>query len=133
MAPRPRVGTIISATIPVFIVFSAALRLGQPVSSRQKLGLLAAFAGIALVALGHGQETTSALQTTASGAAWVLLSALAIAFYYVWSIELTKEYGTAAVAAWSTLFGFLALLPWTGWQTWNHPVQVTAQSLVAAV
>ena len=46
------VGTIISATIPVFVVLFAALRLKQAVSGRQVLGLLAAFAGIALVAFG---------------------------------------------------------------------------------
>ena len=43
----------------------------------------------------------------------MLPSALTIAFYYVWSVELTEQYGTATVAAWSTVFGFLALLPYT--------------------
>jgi drug/metabolite transporter (DMT)-like permease len=85
------VGTIISATIPVFVVVFAALRLNQPVTGRQQLGLLAAFAGIALVAFGYGPEATAVHQSSASGAAWMLLSALAIAFYYVWSVELTGE------------------------------------------
>jgi len=105
------VGTIISATIPVFVVIFAALRLKHPVTGRQQLGLLAAFAGIALVAFGHGQETTAVQDSSLGGAAWMLLSALTIAFYYVWSVELTREYGTTMVAAWSTLFGFVALLP----------------------
>jgi drug/metabolite transporter (DMT)-like permease len=74
------VGTIISATIPVFVVVLAALRLEQPVTGRQQVGLLAAFAGIALVALGHGQETAAAHESSASGAVWMLLSALSIAF-----------------------------------------------------
>ena len=68
------VGTIISATIPVFVVLLAALRLKQPVSGRQKLGVLAAFAGIALVAF-EGQQATAVLQSSAGGAAWMLLSA----------------------------------------------------------
>jgi drug/metabolite transporter (DMT)-like permease len=127
------VGTIISATIPVFVVVFAALRLKQPVTGRQQLGLLAAFAGIALVASGHGQETAAVHQSSASGAVWLLLSALAIAFYYVWSVELTHEHGTAAVAAWSTLFGFLALVPWAGWEAWRDSVHVTAQALGAVV
>jgi drug/metabolite transporter (DMT)-like permease len=125
------VGTIISATIPVFIVFFAALRLKQPVSGRQKLGLLAAFAGIALVAF-NGQQSSAVLQTSVGGAGLLLLSALAIAFYYVWSVELTQEYGTAAVAAWSTLFGFMALLPWAGWEMWLVPLHLTAQAIRAA-
>jgi drug/metabolite transporter (DMT)-like permease len=125
-------GTIISATIPVFVVVFAALRLKQPVTGRQQLGLFAAFAGIALVALGDGQDATAVLQTSASGVAWMLLSALAIAFYYVWSFELTRAYGTAAVAAWSTLFGFMALLPSAGWEMWHAPIHITAQALGVA-
>lgn len=127
------VGTIISATIPVFVVVFAALRLKQPVTGQQQLGLLAAFGGIALVALGDGQEATAMLQTSLSGAGWMLLSALTIAFYYVWSFELTREYGTAAVAAWSTLFGFIALLPWAGMEMWQAPIHITAQALGVVV
>ncbi|WP_246797853.1 DMT family transporter [Burkholderia perseverans] len=124
-------GTIISATIPVFIVFFAAIRLKQQVSRWQKVGLLAAFAGIAVVALGH-QGASASAQTTSAGAAWVLLSALAIAFYYVWSVELTNTYGTATVAAWSTLFGFVALLPWCAREISHAALHVTTQGFVAA-
>lgn len=127
------VGTIISATIPVFVVLFAALRLQQPVTGRQRLGLLAAFAGIALVALGRGDEAAAMARTTAAGAAWMLLSAAAIAFYYVWSVELTRQYGTASVAAWSTLFGFIALLPLAGWEMAQAPVRFTAEAIAVAV
>lgn len=125
------VGAIISATIPIFIVLFAAVRLKQPVSGWQKLGLLAAFAGIALVALDHGSAAASG--SSLSGATCVLLSALAIAFYYVWSVELTQQYGAAAVAAWSTLFGFVTLLPWAGWEAWHVPIHITALALASAV
>lgn len=126
------VGTVISATIPVFVVFFAALRLKQPVSRLQQLGLLAAFAGMALVAFGYGQEGAALQQTTLSGAACLLLSALAIAFYYVWSVELTVEFGAATVAAWSTLFGFVALVPWATWEAWNAPIRLTLAGFGAA-
>ncbi|PZP38522.1 MAG: EamA family transporter, partial [Azospirillum brasilense] len=112
------VGTIISATIPIFIVVFAALRLGQAVSGWQRLGMLAAFGGIALVALGQDHGAAAASSSSLGGGACVLLSAVAVAFYYVWSVELTREFGTASVAAWSTLFGFVALLPWAGWEMW---------------
>ncbi len=127
------VGTIISATIPVFVVFFAAMRLKQRVTGLQKLGLLAAFIGIALVASGHGAEANAISRSTLSGAAWLLFSALAIAFYYVWSVEITMEYGAAAVAAWSSLFGFISLLPGVVWEWWNSPVSFTAQAVWAAV
>jgi O-acetylserine/cysteine efflux transporter len=127
------VGTIISATIPVFVVFFAAMRLKQRVTGLQKLGLLAAFIGIALVASGHGEEANEISRSTLSGATWLLISALAIAFYYVWSVEITIEYGAAAVAAWSSLFGFISLLPGVVWELWNGPVIFTAQAVWAAV
>jgi O-acetylserine/cysteine efflux transporter len=127
------VGTIISATIPVFVVVFAALRLKQAVSGRQALGLLAAFVGIALVASGNGREAPTASETTVAGVSLMLLSALAIAFYYVWSVELTNTYGTATLAAWSTFFGFVVLLPWAGWEMWRIPFHVTAEALGAAV
>jgi O-acetylserine/cysteine efflux transporter len=127
------VGTIISATIPVFVVVFAALRLRQPVTGRQQLELLVAFIGMALVASGHGQDTGVALDSSIIGAAWMLLSALSIAFYYVWSFELAHEYGTTTVAAWSTSFGFIALLPLAGWEMWHAPIHITAQAIAVAV
>lgn len=110
------VGTIISATIPLFVVAFAALRLKQPVSGMQMLGLIAAFVGIGLVALGNGDPSATGPQSSLIGASFLLLSAVAIAFYYVWSVQLTIQNGAATVVAWSTLFGLLALLPFAGWE-----------------
>jgi O-acetylserine/cysteine efflux transporter len=126
------VSTIISGTIPVFIVLFAALRLGQAVTGLQQLGLAAAFAGIALVAFGQGNGVADLAQTTLTGAALVLVSALTIAFYYVWSVELTARYGTVTVAVWSTLAGFLVLLPWTAWEIWHTPFQVEPVAVASA-
>lgn len=127
------VGTIFTATIPIFVVIFAALRLKQTVSRRQKLGLLAAFAGIALVALDKGEAAAGLLESSAAGVAWMLLSAVTIAFYFVWSVELADRYGTIVVVAWSTLFGFIALLPWAGWELSHVSFEVTAQGIGAAV
>lgn len=124
------VGTIISATIPVFVVIFAAIRLKQPVSGVQKIGLLAVFIGIGLVALDG--DASGILSASAAGVAWMLLSAVTIAFYYVWSVELTREHGIATLAAWSTFFGFLAVLPWTAWEIHRTPFQITGEGLAAA-
>lgn len=127
------VGTIISATIPVFVVVFAAVRLKQSVSRRQRLGLLAAFIGIALVALDSGGGGAGLLQSSLAGAAWLLLSALTIAFYFVWSVQLAERYGTAVVVAWSTLFGFIALIPWAAWEVSRVPFHITADGVCAAL
>lgn len=126
------VATTISAAIPVFVVVFASMRLKQPVSALQALGLAVAFVGIALVAWGRGDGSPSATPTSLWGAALVLLSTLTIAFYYVWSVELTEQYGTAPVAAWSTLFGFLALSPWAAWEMLHTPFSVTATGIASA-
>jgi len=127
------VGTVISATIPVFIVFFAAIRLGQHISTLQKVGLLSAFAGIAMVGIGDGQGGAAMTNSTLSGAAYLLLSAVTIAFYYVWSVELTKEYGAVAVATWSSLFGFLSRLPWLYWEMCTVPLNFSAQAVWSAI
>jgi len=124
------VGTIISATIPVFIVIFAALRLRQTVSPLQKTGLVAAFAGIALVALDG--DTADLSGTSVVGVAWMLFSSIAIAFYYVWSVELARAHGTTALVAWSTLFGFVALVPWALWEMGQTPIHVTATGFASA-
>jgi O-acetylserine/cysteine efflux transporter len=126
------IGAILSATIPVFVVVFAALRLNQRVTRKQVLGLVAAFAGIALVATGSGDDAASSSQTSAMGVAWMLISSVAIAFYYVWSVELTRQYGTPAVAAWSTLFGLIALLPWALWEAAHTNIHLTAEGLAVA-
>ena len=123
------VGTIISATIPVFIVILAAIRLRQPVTGRQWIGLVAAFGGIALVATGGGPDVADASRTTVAGLAWMLVSAVAIAFYYIWSAELAERYGTLPVVAWNSLAGLIAILPLAGWELTHEPVRITLQAL----
>lgn len=127
------VGTIISATIPIFIVIFAAFRLKQPVAGRQWIGLLAAFGGIALVAVGSGRGVDDLSRTTAAGVAWMLVSAVAIAFYYIWSAELTDKYGTLPVAAWNALAGLIAILPLAGWEIAHESFEITRQALWAIV
>ena len=127
------VSTIVSATIPVFIVILAALRLGQSVSRVQQFGLAAAFVGVALVALGQGGGVDDLSHTTLTGVALVLLSAVAIAVYYVWSVELAARHGTVTVVIWSTLAGFLALLPFTAWEVASTSFSVTPVSIASAL
>ncbi len=127
------VGTIISATIPIFIVILAAIRLKQAVAGRQWIGLFAAFGGIALVAIGSGPGVDDLSRTTAAGVGWMLVSAVAIAFYYIWSAELTDRYGTLPVAAWNALAGLAAILPLAGWELARENVEITMLAFWAIV
>ena len=125
------VATILSATIPLFIVILAAVRFKQSVTPLQWSGLLAAFFGIALVAVGSGSGVDDMSKTTVSGVVLMLISAVGIAIYYIWSAELTEKYGLMPVAAWNMLVGLVTVLPLAGWEMSRQPVEVTAQALVA--
>ncbi len=126
------VATIISATIPLFTVVFAALKLGQPVSMKQKMGLFTAFLGIAIIALGRGGGTASLLDSSLGGVIILLVSAAAIAFYYVWSVDLTRTHGSVPVVTWSTVFGFLSLLPFAGLEVAAAPMSPTLTALLCA-
>lgn len=127
------VSTIVSATIPVFIVLLAALRLGQSVSRVQQFGLAAAFAGVALVALGQDDAAGGLAHTTLTGVALILVSAITIAFYYVWSVELAARHGTIAVVIWSTLAGFIALLPFAALEVSATAFRVEPVAVASAI
>jgi O-acetylserine/cysteine efflux transporter len=126
------VSTIISATIPLFVVVFAAMRLRQSVGRLQQVGLLAACGGIVLVALGQGGGAPSLGGTTFVGAGLVFLSAVTIAFYYVWSLELTEAYGTVTVSIWSTVAGFLMLVPFSAWEVSRTLFRVEPEAVAAA-
>ena len=124
------VATVISAAIPLLVAIFAAIHLKQSVSLVQKLGLFAAFAGIALIALGRESGSAEVLHDNLLGSALLLVSAIAIAFYYVWSVNLTNRYGAIAVSAWSTLFGFLSLLPMAWIELKDTPPVITQDALL---
>jgi drug/metabolite transporter (DMT)-like permease len=70
-------------------------------------------------------------RTTVAGVAWMLVSAVVVAYYYIWSAELSEKHGTLPVAAWNTLAGFVAILPLSGWEMAHTPVQITMQAIWA--
>ncbi len=122
--------TILSATIPIFMVILAAIRFRQKVTPLQWTGLLAAFFGIALVAIGSSSGDDMD-KTTLSGIAWMLVSAVGIATYYIWSAELTERYGLKPVAAWNMLVGLITVAPMAGWEMAHQRVEITIEALFA--
>ncbi len=111
------VATVISATIPIFVVLLAGWRLGQPLRLAHLAGLGVALAGIAVVARGGLSPAVERNAPTLAGDALVLLSAASTALYYTLSAELTRKYPVAVVAAWSSLFGALPLAAAIPWET----------------
>lgn len=133
------VATVVSALIPVFVVALAAVRLRQPIRGVQIAGLAAAFAGVALVAGGDPRALAASLGLRGvhagapplapgvlGGVGLILLSAVAVALYYVLSVELIERHSVVTVAALSSLAGAAALVPAAAWELGHAPVRVTA-------
>ena len=123
------VATIITATIPIFTVLLAVVRLRQSVRWYQLAGLGLALAGIALATAGTSTGSPALAATAATGDACLLLSSVCIAAYYVLSAELAISEGVVAVSAWSTIFGAVMLSPLAAWSVAAHQVRWTPLSL----
>lgn len=80
------------------------------------LGLGVALLGIAVVATRGSPHSLSVSVSALQGDALMLLSSVSIALYYVLSAELTWRYPVSTVAAWSSLFGVVPLVPVIPWE-----------------
>lgn len=110
------VATIISATIPIFVVVLAGWRLRQRLRIVHGLGLVLALTGVGVAVTGGRGASSGAAASALIGDVLMLVSAVSIAFYYVLSVELTQRYSVAIVAAWSSLFGVALLVPFIPWE-----------------
>ncbi|HEV2281102.1 MAG TPA: DMT family transporter [bacterium] len=145
------VATVISALIPVLVVALAAARLRQPIGGTQAAGLAAALLGVGLVAGGDPRALLNAARsiTPLQSAAWgapaslhpaalagvglLLLSSVAVALYYVLSVELIERYSVLTIAAISSLAGAAALAPVAAWELGHAPMRLTASAITSVL
>jgi len=142
------VATVISALIPVFVVALAAVRLRQPVGGIHVAGLAAALVGVALVAGGDPRALPGALgiapfrtgapgvpahAVALGGTGLLLLSAVAVALYYVLSVELIERHSVLTIAAVSSLAGAAALTPIAVWELGHAPMRVTVTGIAVVL
>lgn len=115
------VGTMIGATIPIMFVLVAALRLGQKLGRRHIAGLVCAFLGVSLIAIGNpALLTADMLSHGLAGDGLMLISAVAVTVFYMGSTEMSLRYPPLNVAAWTSVGAALAAVP------------VLAEELIAA-
>jgi drug/metabolite transporter (DMT)-like permease len=93
------------------------------VYGRQALGLAVAFAGVVLVAGGDPRDLVAS--GTAGGEALMLLSAVAVALYYVLSIGLVEAHSVITIAALSSVAGAAALAPVSLWELRHVAARIT--------
>jgi drug/metabolite transporter (DMT)-like permease len=124
------VATVITSIIPILVVLLAAPRLGQPLRARHAVGLAAAFLGVGLVATGDPRRLSELLGgDSLVGDSMMMVSALAIAGYYVLSVELVGRYSAVTVAAWTSLSGAAAMTPLMLWELRSQPAQLHVQGI----
>lgn len=120
------VATVLSALIPIFVVVFARVRLRQPIRVRPALGLALAFVGVGIVAGGDPRHLIAGLSRSGiGGEALMLLSTIAVALYYVLSIDLVEAHSVITVAALSSLAGAGILLLGSVWEVRHSAVTIT--------
>lgn len=125
------VATVISALIPILVVAFARIRFRQPLRGRQTLALALAFVGVALVAGGDPRDLLAVSGGSAiAGEVLMLVSAVAVALYYVLGIGLVPARSVMTVAAVSSLAGAAALVPVAAWELPHAAARITAVSAV---
>lgn len=127
------VATVISALIPILVVIFARIRLRQPVSGRQALGLAVAFAGVLLVAGGDPRDLVAPGTGMIGGGSLMLISAVAVALYYVLSIGLVEAYSVITIAALSSLAGAAALVPISLWELRHAAARITEAGVLVVL
>jgi O-acetylserine/cysteine efflux transporter len=126
--------TVISSLIPLLLVIFVVIRLHQPLRAQEAAGLIVAFVGISLVATGSPRNFPVLLSTPGiRGDAMMLLSALAIALYYVLSLELIERYSVLTVAALTSLAGACGLAPIAAWELRSSVVRVDAEGIAVVL
>ncbi len=128
------VATVISALIPILVVALARVRFRQSLRGRQALALALAFVGVALVAGGDPREVvTTSGRSTIAGEVLMLISAVAVALYYVLGIGIVPAHSVMTVAALSSLAGAGALVPVAAWELQHAAVSLTGVSAFAVL
>jgi terminal-alkyne amino-acid exporter len=101
--------SILIATAPIFVSLMARFIGAPPLGVRRWVGILVAFSGSTLIALGAGGGIS-----LRPGAVVVLAAALAQAAYFVIQKPLLDRYSAFAVTSWAMWAGTIMLLPFAG-------------------
>ena len=122
--------TLLQNLGPAILTLFLAFKRGRLPAKRQVIAVAIAFVGTFLLVTGghlHG------LQISPAALIWGLLSAVALAFYTIFSSRLIHTYGTATTVGWAMTIGALALS--TMDRPWQIPEALTlsAWSLIGFV
>ncbi len=122
--------SLLNATVPVWFVVLASLRLGQRLTPRQWAGLGTALAGIIVLLVGDPRDLRQLWSASGLvGNLLMLASAVSVALYYVLSVNLARRLSPVLVAGGTSLLGAAILLPFGLWELTAVPLHATARGL----
>ncbi|HTU55426.1 MAG TPA: DMT family transporter [Acetobacteraceae bacterium] len=122
--------TVVTATIPLFTVVLASLKLRQKLAPRHIAGLGVALAGVACAAFGRPDSFASA---GLAGAALLLLCSVVIASYYVLGTVLAIRTTAIVAAAWTSLAAVPGLVLLAGLELLHTPFHPTLTGAMVAL
>lgn len=110
----PSEASIITTTMPIWVMILAALFLGEPITWKKVTGILLGASGAMLLVLGgHGASSEMKVDNPVLGDILVLTAQLSYALYLTLYKNFIKKYSLVTLMKWMFTFAAIALLPFS--------------------
>ncbi len=110
----PSEASIITTTMPIWVMILAALFLGEPITWKKVTGILFGASGAVLLVLGgHGASSEMKVDNPVLGDILVLTAQLSYALYLTLYKNFIKKYSLVTLMKWMFTFAAIALLPFS--------------------
>lgn len=110
----PSEASIITTTMPIWVMILAAFFLGEPVTWKKVVGILLGASGALLLVLGgHGASSEMKADNPVLGDILVLTAQLSYALYLTLYKNFIKKYSLVTLMKWMFTFASLAILPFS--------------------
>ncbi len=121
----PSEASIITTTMPIWVMILAALFLGEPVTWKKVTGILLGGSGAVLLVMGgHGASAEMSADNPVLGDMLVLTAQLSYALYLTLYKNFIRKYSLVTLMKWMFTFASVAILPFslptivsTDWQS----------------
>lgn len=110
----PSEASIITTTMPIWVMILAALFLGEPVTWKKVTGILLGGSGAVLLVMGgHGASAEMSADNPVLGDMLVLTAQLSYALYLTLYKNFIRKYSLVTLMKWMFTFASVAILPFS--------------------
>jgi drug/metabolite transporter (DMT)-like permease len=100
-------GSVMIATIPLFIPIGARIFLGERLTVFNLIGTLVSFGGVLLIILGRGFR----FEASPTGLLYLIFAVLMAVSYTLLLKKLSDRYNAFSLTVWQNVFGIFLFLP----------------------